>query len=82
MSFKEHFPRIGPAYSGDCATMEPTVLPLPRIKVIDASDPQHPRVSAHLPTPPRALNPHETVQTNDRSTSSWPAKRWARISGL
>src|ERR1700730_12671323 len=34
------------------------------IKVIDASDPAHPVVSAHLTDSPAALNPHETVATN------------------
>ena len=34
------------------------------IKVIDASDPRHPVVSAHLTDTPAALFPHETVHTN------------------
>jgi len=58
----------GPAYSGDCAYYgTDRAATLQGIKVIDVSDPQHPRVSAHLTDTPAALAPHETVQTNDRS---------------
>ena len=47
--FQGAYSQDGPAYSGDCAyygTDRATTLQ--GIKVIDASDPQHPRVSAHL----------------------------------
>ncbi len=66
--FEGAFSQDGPAYSGDCAyygTDRATTLQ--GVKVIDASDPQHPRVSAHLTDTPAALAPHETVQTNDRT---------------
>ena len=66
--FQGAFSQDGPAYSGDCAYYgTDRAATLQGIKVIDASDPQHPRVSAHLTDTPAALNPHETVQTNDRS---------------
>ncbi len=32
--------------------------------MIDASDPAHPQVTAHLTDTPAALDPHETVHTN------------------
>jgi len=66
--FQGAFSQDGPAYSGDCAYYgTDRAATLQGIKVIDASDPQHPVVSAHLTDTPAALNPHETVQTNDRS---------------
>jgi hypothetical protein len=66
--FQGAFSQDGPAYSGECAYYgTDRAATLQGIKVIDASDPQHPRVSAHLTDTPAALNPHETVQTNDRS---------------
>ncbi|HYY52446.1 MAG TPA: hypothetical protein VE755_06225, partial [Myxococcales bacterium] len=66
--FQGAFSQDGPAYSGDCAYYgTDRAATLQGIKVIDASDPQHPRVSAQLTDTPAALNPHETVQTNDRS---------------
>jgi len=66
--FQGAFSQDGPAYSGDCAYYgTDRAATLQGIKVIDASDPQHPRVSAHLTDTAAALNPHETVQTNDRS---------------
>ncbi len=49
------------------------------IKVIDASDPQHPVVSAHLTDTPAALNPHETVRPMPTLASSWPGKTLGRI---
>ena len=66
--FQGAFSQDGPAYSGDCAYYgTDRAATLQGVKVIDASDPQHPRVSAHLTDTPAALAPHETVQTNDRS---------------
>ena len=66
--FEGAFSQDGPAYSGDCAYYgTDRAATLQGVKVIDASDPQHPRVSAHLTDTPAALAPHETVQTNDRS---------------
>jgi hypothetical protein len=58
----------GPAYSGDCGYYgTDRAATLQGIKVIDASDPQHPRVSAHLTDTPAALAPHETVVANDQT---------------
>ena len=55
----------GPAYDGDCAYYgTDRAATLQGIKVIDASDPAHPVVTAHLTDTPAALNPHETVHTN------------------
>src|SRR2546421_8690069 len=66
--FQGAYSQDGPAYSGDCAYYgTDRAATLQGIKVIDASDPQHPVVSAHLTDTPAALSPHETVQTNDRS---------------
>src|SRR2546426_1808514 len=58
----------GPAYFGDCAYYgTDRAATFQGIKVIDASDPQHPVVSAHLTDTPAALNPHETVATNAKT---------------
>src|SRR5919197_6754326 len=66
--FQGAFSQDGPAYSGDCAYYgTDRAATLQGVKVIDASDPQNPRVSARLTDTPAALNPHETVQTNDRT---------------
>jgi hypothetical protein len=66
--FQGAFSQDGPAYSGVCAYYgTDRADTLQGIKVIDASDPEHPRVSAHLTDTAAALAPHETVQTNDRS---------------
>ena len=66
--FEGAFSQDGPAYSGDCAYYgTDRVATVQGIKVIDASDPQHPRVSAHLTDTPAALNPHETVATNAKT---------------
>jgi LVIVD repeat len=60
----------GPAYAGDCAyygTDNVTALQQHLgVTVIDASDPQHPRVTGYLDDTAAALDPHETVQTNTR----------------
>ena len=66
--FEGAYSQDGPAYSGDCAYYgTDRAATLQGVKVIDVSDPRHPRVSAHLTDTPAALSPHETVQTNDRS---------------
>jgi hypothetical protein len=56
----------GPAYYDVCAYYGNDRGPTTGqgIKVIDASDPQHPQVTANLTDSPAALNPHETVATN------------------
>jgi len=56
----------GPAYYDVCAYYGTDHGPTTGqgIKVIDASDPQHPQVTANLTDSPAALNPHETVATN------------------
>src|SRR5947207_14029931 len=60
-AFQGAFSQDGPAYSGDCAYYgNDRPATLQGIKVIDASDPQHPVVSAHLTDTPAALSPHET----------------------
>jgi len=68
--FEGAFSQDGPAYAGDCAYYgTDRVTSLQRhlgVTVIDASDPQDPRVSAFLDDTAAALAPHETVQTNDR----------------
>ena len=57
----------GPAYAGNCAyygTDNVTSLQQHHgVTVVDASDPQHPRVTAYLDNTAAALDPHETVQT-------------------
>jgi hypothetical protein len=65
--FRGAFSQNGPAYAGHCAyygTDRPNILD--GIKVIDASDPQHPVVSARLIDTAAALAPHETVVTDER----------------
>src|SRR5260370_39907049 len=68
--FEGAYSQDGPAYADDCAYYgTDRVTPLQQhhgITVIDASDPQHPRVSAYLADTAAALAPHETVQTNER----------------
>jgi len=64
-TYQGAFSQDGPAYYDVCAyygTDRPATGQ--GIKVIDASDPQHPQVTAHLTDTPAALNPHETVATN------------------
>ena len=64
-TFQGAFSQDGPAYYDVCAyygTDRPATGQ--GIKVIDASDPAHPRVSAQLTDTPAALNAHETVATN------------------
>jgi hypothetical protein len=60
----------GPAYAGNCAYYG-TDNNTPQqqhhgVTVVDASDPRHPRVTAYLDDTAAALDPHETVQTNNR----------------
>ena len=59
----------GPAYYDVCAYYGTDHGPTTGqgIKVIDASDPQHPQVTANLTDSPAALLPHETVHTNART---------------
>src|SRR5947208_8222373 len=68
--FEGAFSQDGPAYDGDCAyygTDRVTSLQQHLgVTVIDASDPQHPRVSAYLNDTAAARAPHETVHTNER----------------
>src|SRR5437899_6341447 len=68
--FEGAFSQDGPAYDGDCAyygTDRVTSLQQNLgVTVIDASDPQHPRVSAYLNDTAAARAPHETVYTNER----------------
>ncbi|HLX46833.1 MAG TPA: hypothetical protein VKS82_00715 [Streptosporangiaceae bacterium] len=60
----------GPAYAGSCAyygTDNDTSLQKHLgVTVIDASDPQHPRVTAYLNNTAATLIPHETVQTDEQ----------------
>jgi hypothetical protein len=66
--FQGAYSQDGPAYSGDCAYYgTDRAATFQGIKVIDASDPQHPVVTAHLTDTPAALNPHETVATNAKT---------------
>ena len=66
-AFEGAFSQDGPAYAGHCAyygTDRVTSLQQHLgIRVIDASDPRHPRVSAYLDDTAAARAPHETVQT-------------------
>jgi len=64
-TFQGAYSQDGPAYYDVCAyygTDRPATGQ--GIKVIDASDPAHPVVTAHLTDTPAARNPHETVATN------------------
>jgi hypothetical protein len=66
-AFEGAYSQDGPAYAGDCAYYgTDRVTPLQQhlgIRVIDASDPRHPRVTAYLNDTAAARSPHETVQT-------------------
>src|SRR5262245_40566478 len=68
-AFEGAFSQDGPAYAGNCAyygTDRVTSLQQHLgIRVIDASDPRHPRVSAYLDDTAAARAPHETVQTHE-----------------
>ncbi|HET7634148.1 MAG TPA: hypothetical protein VFK51_05410 [Burkholderiales bacterium] len=60
----------GPAYDGDCAyyatDRHTSTQQHHGVTVIDASDPQHPHPTAYLDDTAAALDPHETLQTNER----------------
>ena len=64
-TYQGAYSQDGPAYYDVCAYYGTDRFATGQgIKVIDASDPAHPRVTAHLTDTPAALNPHETVHTN------------------
>jgi hypothetical protein len=64
-TFQGAYSQDGPAYYDVCAYYGTDNATTGQgIKVIDASDPQHPVVSAHLTDTPAARDPHETVSTN------------------
>ena len=64
-TFQGAYSQDGPAYYDVCAYYgNDRPATGQGIKVIDASDPQHPVVAASLTDSPAALNPHETVHTN------------------
>jgi len=64
-TFQGAYSQDGPAYYDVCAYYgNDRPATGQGIKVIDASDPAHPRVSAQLTDTPAALNAHETVATN------------------
>jgi hypothetical protein len=63
------FSQNGPAYLGDCAYLSTENNPKqqhPGVIALDVSDPRHPRPTAYLADSAAALNPHETLQVNDR----------------
>src|SRR4029434_2500962 len=68
-AFEGAYSQDGPAYAGDCAYYgTDNVTPLQEhlgIRVIDASDPRHPRVTAYLDDTAAARAPHETVVTHE-----------------
>src|ERR1043165_896965 len=67
-TYQGAYSQDGPAYYDVCAYYgNDRPATGQGIKVIDASDPQHPVVAAHLTDSPAALNPHETVHTNANS---------------
>src|SRR5438034_9296556 len=67
--FQGAYSQDGPAYFGDCAYYgTDRAATFQGIKVIDASDPQHPVVTANLIDTPAALIPHETVATNAKTS--------------
>jgi len=67
-TFQGAYSQDGPAYYDVCAYYGTDRAATGQgIKVIDASDPAHPQVTAHLTDTPAALNPHETVATNANS---------------
>jgi len=67
-TYQGAFSQDGPAYYDVCAYYgNDRPATGQGIKVIDASDPQHPVVSVRLTDTPAALFPHETVHTNART---------------
>jgi hypothetical protein len=64
-TYQGAYSQDGPAYYDVCAYYGTDNADTNQgIKVIDASDPEHPQVAAHLRDAPATLNPHETVATN------------------
>lgn len=65
-AYQGAYSQDGPAYYDVCAYYgsDRGFTTGQGIKVIDASDPQHPVVTANLTDSPAALDPHETVHTN------------------
>jgi hypothetical protein len=68
-TYQGAYSQDGPAYYGVCAYYgnDRGTTTGQGIKVIDASDPQHPVVTANLTDSPAALTPHETVHANANS---------------
>jgi hypothetical protein len=68
-AYQGAYSQDGPAYLDVCAYYgsDRGFTTGQGIKVIDASDPQHPQVTANLTDSPAALDPHETVHTNAKS---------------
>jgi hypothetical protein len=66
-TFQGAYSQDGPAYYDVCAYYGTDNNTGQGIKVIDVSDPEHPRVATHLTDTPAALAPHETVHTNAKS---------------
>jgi hypothetical protein len=68
-TYQGAYSQDGPAYFDVCAYYGSDNGPKTGqgIKVIDASDPQHPRVTANLTDSPAALAPHETVASNAKT---------------
>jgi hypothetical protein len=68
-TYQGAYSQDGPAYYDVCAYYgtDSGAATNQGIKVIDVSDPAHPKVTAHLTDTPAALNPHETVHTNART---------------
>ena len=61
------FSQNGPAYFKHCAYMSTENDPEqahPGVVVIDASDREHPRITAYLADTPAGLNPHENIKVN------------------
>src|SRR5438067_4755241 len=74
-TFQGAYSQDGPAYYDVCAYYGTDRAATGKgIKVIDASDTAHPRVTAHLTDTPAALNPHETVATNASSRLLAPCR--------
>jgi hypothetical protein len=68
-AFEGAYSQDGPAYAGNCAYYgTDNVTSLQQhlgVRVIDASDPRHPRVTAYLNDTAAARAPHETVVTHE-----------------
>src|SRR4051794_15589467 len=68
-TYQGAYSQDGPAYHDVCAYYgtDRGATTGQGIKVIDASDPQHPKVVTQLTDTPAALAPHETVATNAKT---------------